>query len=102
MPLSAWTDRLSAVTDATLHYSQELTWLEPGHGSVLQTLSARRGRRMRTIRATADGHHQWTRRPKDKKQGKSLQEALERLDEAVKAWEAKFGEVEVPANTVLP
>lgn len=79
---------LDAHTQATLHESQELTWVDGGRHDVLQTLAARRARRWRLTRATEDGHHQWTRRPADKKQRKrSVEEWSDRSEEHV-VWQA--------------
>jgi hypothetical protein len=82
---------IDATTRATLHLSQVITWIDPGDQGVLQTLAARRGRRWRLIRATEDGHHQWTHRPKDKKQSKRPIDDWTKRSEKHVTWEADEG-----------
>ncbi len=77
---------LDATTKAPFHSSQELTWIDRSDQGVLQTIAVRKGRRRRLIRATGTGHHQWTRRPTNKREGKrSLDDWTDRSEKHV-AW----------------
>ena len=84
---------LDAGTKAGSHVSQALTWLDSEKGSVVQVLEARRGRRWRLTRQTEDGHHQWTRRPANKRERRaSIDEWSKRSEEHV-AWPEPPGDL---------